>query len=305
MTYRRPVILAETIRAIQAQTRPPDRLLIVDNDPAESARPVAEAAGVGYLALGENTGPAGAAAAALRALSSEGWEWIWWGDDDNPPTRPDALERLLVLGEREAARTGVPPLGGVSSTGERWDWGNGRSVRLQDHELCDSVIEIDVFAGNHNPMLRREVIEVVGLPNALLFFGFEEREYALRIRKAGFRLVVSGEDVLALRRYYGFINKPRRRRVFRPLSGVWRDYYSYRNSIYIHREVLGRPLHALRTAARAVGKAIVSYRNGWNYGSQTSRLLVRAAWDGLRGTMGQQIQPVAKPHQRHSAEDAP
>ena len=42
VTYCRPNQLESTLAAVSAQTRPADSVLIVDNDPMESARPVAE-----------------------------------------------------------------------------------------------------------------------------------------------------------------------------------------------------------------------------------------------------------------------
>lgn len=294
MTYCRPAILAETVRAVQSQTRPPERLLIVDNDPDESARPVAEAAGVDYLPMGDNVGPAGAAAAGLRALAEGGADWIWWGDDDNPPKRLDALERLMVLAEREAARADVPPVGVAVSKGGRWDWKRGRPVRLRDDELRGAVMELDGFAGNGDPLIRREVVEAVGVPDASLFFGFEEREYALRIRRAGYRIVASGDDFHARREQGGHLGKEVSGQVMRPASGLWREYYSYRNQIYIHRTVLERAGHAWGVAGRALGKAALSYRRGFGYGRRASGLLLRAVWDGMTGRMGRRVEPVSK-----------
>ena len=88
MTYRRPEILQDTINKLLNQTSPPQKILIIDNDPLKSAYTIAENnihKNVDYLAVGYNSGPAGAAKRGLEVLSAKGFSWVAWIDDDNPP----------------------------------------------------------------------------------------------------------------------------------------------------------------------------------------------------------------------------
>lgn len=87
MTFQRNHTLEETIRIILDQTLPPEKILIVDNDPAESAKSIAQKFShlpVFYHATGNNSGPAGAAKKGLEILVNEGFKWIAWIDDDDP-----------------------------------------------------------------------------------------------------------------------------------------------------------------------------------------------------------------------------
>jgi len=85
ITYKRPDILKNTIDALLSQTKPPIKILIVDNDIDESARSVFDINKDGifsYFSTGSNSGPAGGAYWGLKILFEESWEWVLWVDDD-------------------------------------------------------------------------------------------------------------------------------------------------------------------------------------------------------------------------------
>lgn len=296
MTYRRPRILEATIEKVLKQSERPQQLLIVDNDPERSAESIASKyrySDVCYHPMGYNAGPAGAAAAGLQILANEGFDWIWWGDDDDPPNIKDTYKTLLGL-DRCANRDG-PPIGVIASNGSRWDWERGRQLRIQDKELCNPIVHLDIFSGNGNPIISKRVIDSVGLPNADLFFGFEEMEYALRIRQHGLSILASGSHFLERRRISGRLGIQSVKGMnFVPESQLWRQYYSYRNEFYIMREVLGRNDFAARVAFKAIAKGGASYKEGMHYGNLSMSLYSRAIRDGMAGRMGRQVEPVGK-----------
>ncbi len=291
ITYRRPAILARTLRTLLTQSRPPDHLLVVDNDPGESARSAALALGhqgIAYHPLGDNLGPAGAAAFGLGHLVREGHDWIYWGDDDDPPKTPDTLARLMAtLGQAEGE-----DLGGVAAVGARWDWRRGELRRLPDAALR-GVVEVDAIGGGQQLILRRPAVQQVGLPDPRLFFGLEEFEYCLRIRQAGFRLLVDGELMLENRRLAGRLNLEVRRSPWRrhPTRDLWRRYYTTRNYIFMMREIFHRPDLARREAAKALVRCAASWLHGPGYGRQLSRCQLKAVADGYAARMGRTITP--------------
>src|SRR5438309_421806 len=61
VTRHRLELLADSLKSIATQTRPPDHLVVVDNGPDKSARPVVEASGLPctYLPSHRNLGGAG------------------------------------------------------------------------------------------------------------------------------------------------------------------------------------------------------------------------------------------------------
>jgi GT2 family glycosyltransferase len=92
MTFDRPQILRHTAETLLAQSRPPEVVLVLDNGSNSETRAVIDGLAddrVRYHSIGGNSGPAGAAAYGLQQLCDEGYDWIYWGDDDDPPKTPD------------------------------------------------------------------------------------------------------------------------------------------------------------------------------------------------------------------------
>ena len=300
ITYRRPQELARTLETLLGQTRPPESLLVVDNGSSQEAERLVRtfsAQGVRYLEAGSNLGPSGAAALALERLIHEPWDWIYWGDDDDPPRTSDTLERLLGLVAAEESTR----IGAVGAVGAPWDWTSGRLRRLADREL-EGPLDVDVIAGGSQLILSRAAIRVVGRPTADFFFALEDLELCLRLRRSGYRVLVDGDLMRTYRECTGRLNleQPRAFRPHEPLSAVWRQYYSTRNYIFMMRETFGRPELARRRAVRVLAKVLTAWTRGPRYGALYSFLQLRAITDGFLGRLGQRVVPMAPPTQTRS-----
>ena len=292
-TYRRPEVLAATIRATLAQTRPPSTLLVVDN--GGDAGPVVEAFGddrLVHVATGENLGSAGGCAFGLQWLYDRGFEWMLLIDDDNPPVTADAIERVQALAERHADD---PSVGGVGATGQRWNWSTGEYARLLDSDL-NGDIDVDIVGGNNLMTVRRATIDRVGTPDPALFFGFWDPLYCLRIRQAGFRLLVDGDLMYEWRRELSRLDLESSRSLVPrdPASGLWRRYYVTRNYIYRMRHTFGRPDLARRMATRAAAKSVTAFARGPRFGARYASFSARGIVDGYRGRLGRNVEPQAK-----------
>ena len=110
VSYNRAGLLDECLSALNAQTRRPDSLVIVDNASTDGALQVArDFAGrtpipAYILELRENTGGAGGFCAGIAYAVANGSaepgiaEYVWLMDDDTVPT-PTALEQLLAAAD--------------------------------------------------------------------------------------------------------------------------------------------------------------------------------------------------------------
>lgn len=290
VTYRRPEALRRSLDRLLGQTRPPEHLWVMDNDPDRSARDVVRdlSGRVAYRSLPDNPGPAGAAAAALEALLDldRDVSWFYWGDDDDPPEAQDTIERLLGL----ASPNRKAPVGAVAAAGVRWDWWSGRPVRLADDEL-DGAVELDAVGGGMQLLVHRDAVEAVGLPNARLFFGLEDYEYCLRIRRAGYAILADGARIRARRaRRDRLDHTPQRRATPRGgLHTVPRDYYATRNYVYSMGHTFRRPDLVGRKIARTLARMLLSWLRGPAYGRRFTRSQARALIDGLRGRLGRTV----------------
>src|SRR3954471_9716899 len=106
VTYNRAELLRECLTALERQSRPVDRILVIDNDSGDgtpdvvrSGHPSAE-----LVELGENRGGAGGFHEGTRRAYEDGFDWLWLMDDDTIPTET-ALEELLAA---PAALEGLP-----------------------------------------------------------------------------------------------------------------------------------------------------------------------------------------------------
>jgi GT2 family glycosyltransferase len=295
ITFNRRTVLKQTIQLILDQTRPPDLILVVDNESSPDTEHIVVGLApekVMYHAMAENVGPAGAAAFALPQLSEQGCDWIYWGDDDDPPKTPDTLERLLRIIDCMRHHHDVAA---VAAVGTRFDWKKGETIRLPDQAL-GGVIEVDSVGGNNQFILRREAIQAVGLPDRRLFIDFEDTEYCLRIRKAGYRLLIDGDLMREYRAKVGHLNQ-KQDHLQQPqkyYDSPWRRYYSTRNYIYSMEKTFQRPDLARREALKAFGRAVLFWKLGLKHGATLSSLQLRGVLDGYLGRMGRTVMPQPK-----------
>ncbi|GAA6756682.1 hypothetical protein Thermus77420_21580 [Thermus thalpophilus] len=100
VTHNRKELLRECLRAVLAQTRPVDHILVVDNASTDGTADMLreEFSQVEVLRLPENQGGAGGFHEGMKRAYELGYEWMWLMDDDALPSRT-ALEELLLFSE--------------------------------------------------------------------------------------------------------------------------------------------------------------------------------------------------------------
>lgn len=285
MTYERPAILRNTIDALFSQTLPPEKILIVDNSESEDTRAMISELnypGVDYYRVGYNSGPAGAAKIGLQKLVAEGYQWIYWGDDDNPPPESDVFEVLLKNGS-ELIDNGIK-LGAIGASGSLFNKFSGKLQRLKNKDLNKNVA-VDMIAANTFIINSLPVKQGI-LPHEPLFFGFEELDFCLQMKNRGFALYCHGPMLLRHRQMF---NRPEEVVVKSYKEDGYqlrRRYYSYRNLLYIM--VYRQRLYwtSLMLMTRWMIKAMLNIRFGYTYFFSSSRLLATAIQDAILRRMG-------------------
>lgn len=286
MTYERPTVLANTIAKVFAQSIAPEKLLIVDNSESESSKKLIETMNdlrLEYTRIGYNSGPAGAASVGLQRLASEGYHWIYWGDDDDPPQDEGTFENQLNLALQ------VPNVGIVGEVGVDFNKYTGRTSSFKNSEL-KQVMDAYAIAGNRQMIINRKVLDQGVLPTAELFFGFEELDFCLKVKRAGFRIIFDGEKIKAGRARQGNYHpnyKWRGDRVQRD-ENLWRQYYSSRNMLHIlsHNSFYIAYIYNL---FKTVAKAIYSFRFGYIKGSKHFGIYWQAVSDHLKNKYGRKV----------------
>jgi GT2 family glycosyltransferase len=235
VTYNRADLLGRTLDGLAAQTHEPDVVIVVDNASEDHTREVLDAHRGLHLQrihLPENTGGAGGFRAGVESAYEQGFDRIWLMDDDVVPA-PDCLAVLMahdeafVMAVREDTRGRL-----VEKSATDFDLARARSIRPKrrsvetefgDRHAMPSRVELHVVAFE-GPLLRREVVDAIGLPDPSYFIFYDDADFALRARRAGFRIWAIRDAVLV--RQLDFSQQ-------HDLAG-WKGFYMYRNLFAVH-----------------------------------------------------------------------
>ncbi len=263
VTYRRPLVVLATVRALTTQTTPVDEIIVVDNAADDELRTILarELPAVSYEAAPENLGYGAGLAHGMRQLRERcNPDWYWLLDDDTPPVPTELADALAV------ATSDLNPAV-VANRGGHLRWGRIR------HDLRQVATPATAdFTLVDGALIARSVIESVGVPREDLFMMHEDLEYTTRIADAGGVLVVRPSRSTAM--HLGS-------------TSDWRTYYQARNHLRIALDrrsvtwLLGWSYRMLAlTTADLLGRR-------W-------RLLLlrwRGVLDAVRGRMGRTVEP--------------
>ncbi len=294
VTYNRADLLAHMLDGLAAQTRPADAIFVVDNASSDHTRAVLTeqvAAARPGLPLQvthaeENLGGAGGFHLGVRMAYTAGHDRIWLMDDDVVPA-PDCLEVLLA--QDEACLMSVrQDIHGqlVEKAALRFDLRNPLSVRPKT-----AMVETEYGSRDRMPdrvelenvafegfMLRREVVDAIGLPDPAYFIFYDDVDYAVRARRAGYRIWAVRDAVLV--RQLSFDQQ-------HDLSG-WKGYFMYRNLFVVHLRYGENALVRLKPWLVTAAVVLLSPLRG---GRAEARNVIRAMRDarGMRAVPSRSV----------------
>jgi rhamnopyranosyl-N-acetylglucosaminyl-diphospho-decaprenol beta-1,3/1,4-galactofuranosyltransferase len=282
LTYNRATLLRETLRSLEVQTRPVDEIVVVDNASTDATEEMlaAEFPHVRHLRLPENAGPAGGMAAGLRAAATTGHTWVWlFGDDDT--AQPEALEVLLATAaELRCDRVGMLASWMQNERGQPMTAAAGwrhRTIPLPTVGLGGPARCADTICMS-GALISSALIDSVGVPEERFFIMFEEVEYCLRARSAGWEIFVLPR-VLVTALHQGSAEN----------GSPWRSYYQTRNHVAMaphHRSVPELWWWAVRQLKFA---AVILLSKDRKRERLALRLL--GEWHAVRGIDGRTIGP--------------
>jgi rhamnosyltransferase len=296
VAYNDAAGLQRQMDALLRQTRPLHEIIVVDNASTDrtSALLATQYPQVTVLHMPENLGVGGGFAAGLAyAALEKRHDWIWMFDQDSVPT-DDALEALLESGASLANDDEVGIVAALPihpETGTCYEpllWQDGY-VKLSPDLLKQPIWFADLVISS-GCMVRRDVVENIGLPRADLFMYFLDFEYCLRARSHGYKIAVITGAKFAHR-------MGNARKVWCPgYSGLWPDraptseYYISRNLTYA-----AWWLYPNRRTKRFAVRHLVRHAGGvLLFGSQKLACLRRMAQgflDGRKANLGIRFRP--------------
>ena len=259
VTFNRAELLDRTLDGLAAQTHQPDAVIVVDNASTDHTREILDAHTglvLQRIHLDTNTGGSGGFRAGTEAAYGQGFDRIWLMDDDVVPA-PDCLAVLMAIDEpclmsvRENTRGHL-----VEKAATDFDLKRPWSIRPKRASVETSYgersamperveIEIVAFEGF---LLRREVIDAVGLPDETFFIFYDDVDLALRARRAGYRIWAVRDAVLV--RQLDFDQQH--------ALDTWKGYYMYRNLFAVHFRYGANPLVRAKPYAIAASVVVLS-----------------------------------------------
>jgi rhamnopyranosyl-N-acetylglucosaminyl-diphospho-decaprenol beta-1,3/1,4-galactofuranosyltransferase len=233
VTYNSAELLKNAINALLGQTYEVKKIIIVDNaSNAENKKIIEIIASLSekivIVSLSKNSGGAGGFEAGVAyAKDNYGFDWVWLMDDDAYPT-DNCLEELLKYSTLDNVGCLAPLIYGVDN----------KRFQLYHHKMVKRFLSKDVIAYNNveevqeysiidadafvGPLISKEVVDKVGIPDGSLFIYGDDLEYTYRISKR-FNVylirsaVINHKDIAA-----SMSGSPK---------AWWKDYYMHRNRL--------------------------------------------------------------------------
>lgn len=235
VTYNRAELLVGMLDGLAQQTRPPDAVIVVNNFSTDHTRELLEErADLPLQAIHSdaNLGGAGGFHLGVKTAYEQGFARIWLMDDDVVPA-PTCLEVMLrhdlpcLMAVREDREGRLVEKSAIefdlhtpwALRPKRASVDSTYATRADLPELVP--VQVVAFEGF---LVRRDVIDAIGLPDPSYFIFYDDADFAIRARRAGFTIHAVRDAVLV--RQLDFDQQHD--------LGSWKGRYMYRNLFVVH-----------------------------------------------------------------------
>lgn len=190
VTHRRPDDLTKSLDAVSSQTRPPDHLVVVDNDDDPLVRDIVQGQPITttYVGSRRNLGGAGGFALGILHALAVGADWVWLADDDGRPQDCEVLSTLLACASNHGLAE-VSPIVCDMGDPERlaFPLRRGLTWRRRVSELRTGAEDLlpGIASLFNGALFRASTLEAVGVPDLRLFVRGDEVEMHRRLLRSG------------------------------------------------------------------------------------------------------------------------
>jgi len=286
VTFNRKRLLSECIDALLKQSRPLDRIFIVDNASSDGTKSYLKERDyfdnpiICYIELAQNLGGAGGFHAGMAAAHKAGFDWVWVMDDDTEP-HLNSLEnmehwkqypRVVAIANRKVDRLGTDTADGL---------------RLLPYDKAKAApysrVQFSSFVGL---LIKSSAIGSIGLPKPEFFIHNDDTEYCMRLRAIG-DIALAPDSLVA---HKEVARRQKQKRVFsyvfyqKDIESFCFDYFGHRNYAWIQQNYCNKsfvhyPLLLGRFACFAA--AVVAFHADHRW--LRLKILAKANLDGIRG----------------------
>lgn len=242
VTYNRKQLLTECLDALLAQSRPVDKILLIDNASTDGTPELLREYGyldnpvIDYVRLPENTGGAGGFYEGVKRGYEAGYDWVWLMDDDTIASS-DCLAELVKA--ENVARNRFK-IGYIAS---RVTWNNGEihlmnipDIQSMNHDIPFNEIEdmsllVIRSCSFVSTLLSRKAIFSCGLPMKEMFIWGDDVEFFRRISSSEFIGFYCNKSVANHK-----TSENHNTNIFIDgMSNLWKYKFGIRNDMYLTR----------------------------------------------------------------------
>lgn len=305
VTFNSSHLLYSTILALQSQNSKADKIIIVDNGSDNEHQQKIEEIVKKYsnteiLKLHDNYGGAGGFYYGMKyAKKKYSPDWYWIMDDDACP-KEDCLKILLKEAGKKESGVGciVPLVYGVDL--KKYQLYHNKRVSkvtlkmstvCKRYKLLKERTELDAcaFVG---PLISKEAVEHIGFPRKELFIYGDDTEYTYRISRI--------LKVILVKRAVIFHRDPIFKKDDESYKGWWKEYYMYRNKLFMIREYQSNLLFRMIavcgifwTMFKSIAEMLIrkKYKGCRKFIAVRIKLYSKAIIDGIRGKAGKTVDP--------------
>ena len=243
VTFNRKELLGENIRMLLKQTRPFDKIFVVDNCSTDGTPEYLKDQGwmddprFVYVKTHANIGGAGGFYTGTKAAYEAGADYIVLMDDDGRAADEHTFENLLREAERLYAETPKIFVNSLVRQGELLSFKMDSKYTVAE---ALAAAKDGILDGEANPfngtLVSRELVAEIGYPNPDFFIKGDEVNYKQRSFDAGAKVVTvvdsdyihprpeTNERTVLGRKVPFFVEAP------------WKEYYAARNFTYMYKQ---------------------------------------------------------------------
>ncbi len=292
VTYNRLKLLQRVIGSLQMQSVRLEHIIVVNNGSTDGTKEWLDGQSDLTVFHQENVGGAGGFYRGIQEASKKDCDWIWCMDDDVFP-REDCLETLLSYGTDEQVGIVCPHrlMSGKTFCGEAktLNLSNPFQDMHNDMLTSDEVERNEIVAivgmAFEGPLIRKSVVEKIGLPNKELFILYDDTDYSYRVVLAGYKVLVVRD---ALMDKYDFQSKSSYRED--KIKNKWKLTYHIRNTAYFGhhygKNLWVRHFAAMPFLLRMYGAITFNFIKGHKYSFSDYALFWRMMRRGIREELG-------------------
>lgn len=232
VTYNRLNLVKKTIESLNNQKHKLDGIIVVDNGCYDGTSSWLDNQQNLIVIHQSNVGGSGGFFSGIKKAYELGANWIWCMDDDVFPTE-DCLNRLLNVSSDTKIGIRCPKRIQEKNTvyGEFLKLNLTNPFKpLHIARMNNSLsqkncfIEAMAFEG---PLISRDVVQSIGLPNKNLFILYDDTDYSYRAILAGFKILYVHDAILDK---YNFTSNQTARELCK--KNRWKSLYDCRNYTY-------------------------------------------------------------------------